>query len=77
MLGPDVKTTHVLPPDGKGVDSCDKLHVPTPWHNCVIDVDGYNHLFLVKASVARLAMESGVVTGRVVDSGNGLYMKMN
>ncbi|KAK2589700.1 hypothetical protein QQS21_012625 [Conoideocrella luteorostrata] len=78
MLGRGVLPTDVLPPNGKDVQSCDKLHVPTPWHNCVVQIEGYSDLYITKSSVAHSALSSDEFTGRVVvtaDQGEYVYLR--
>lgn len=44
----------------------DLLHIPTPWHNCVVKVEynnGIKSLFLVKVEIIENALESGKFTG--------------
>ncbi|KAG5929783.1 hypothetical protein E4U53_002367 [Claviceps sorghi] len=65
MLGRDVVPTDVLPPNGTESNSCDKLHVPTPWHNCIVEIRGDANLYITKASVAHAALSSGKYRGRL------------
>ncbi|GAV49092.1 hypothetical protein ZYGR_0N04970 [Zygosaccharomyces rouxii] len=41
----------------------DLLHIPTPWHNCVVKVCNQNQFFLTKSRVVREALESGKYVG--------------
>ncbi|QLQ78262.1 hypothetical protein HG537_0A05090 [Torulaspora globosa] len=45
----------------------DLLHIPTPWHNCVVKVDD-NHYVLTKASVVKEALENGSYVGEWVET---------
>ncbi|KAG5967808.1 hypothetical protein E4U58_002107 [Claviceps cyperi] len=63
MLGKHVLPTDILPPNGTDGNCCDKLHVPTPWHNCVVEIRGDAHLYITKSSVAHAALSSGEYTG--------------
>ncbi|KAG6004651.1 hypothetical protein E4U21_000875 [Claviceps maximensis] len=65
MLGKGVIPTDVLPPNGTDSNSCDKLHVPTPWHNCMVEIRGHTNLYITKSSVAQSALSSGEYTGRM------------
>jgi len=47
----------------------DLLHVPTPWHNCVVSVAGHAGLVLTKARVVRDALAGGEFRGGWVDGG--------
>ncbi|KAK2048791.1 pyoverdine/dityrosine biosynthesis protein [Colletotrichum somersetense] len=60
-----VRAVEGLSPDGTPMTSRDLLHIPTPWHNCVVEVEGSPHLLVTKASVPREAMSLGGVTGEV------------
>ncbi|KAI5361771.1 putative pyoverdine/dityrosine biosynthesis protein [Septoria linicola] len=48
LMGPEVRATDSLPPNGRKQESCDLLHVPTPWHGCIVEVAGDDHLYLAK-----------------------------
>lgn len=41
----------------------DLLHIPTPWHNCVVKIEGSPIHYVVKSKVAKEAIESGNYTG--------------
>lgn len=47
--------------------TADLLHTPTPWHNCIIEVEGDRTLYLAKSRVAQDALAGdgyeGVWTG--------------
>lgn len=54
----------------------DLLHIPTPWHNCVVKLNNGQY-FLTKSKVVKDAMESGLYEGEWKDtrleSGEGGY----
>ncbi|GAW20483.1 hypothetical protein ANO14919_099890 [Xylariales sp. No.14919] len=45
------------------------FQLPTPWHSCIVKVEGDEIAYLAKASVARQAISSGRYTGGWVDDG--------
>ncbi|PYH83391.1 hypothetical protein BO82DRAFT_373412 [Aspergillus uvarum CBS 121591] len=45
------------------------LHIPTPWHNCVLRIAGHQGFFVAKAKVVRKALASGQVRGHWVPAG--------
>lgn len=45
----------------------DLLHIPTPWHNCVVKVDDERYI-LTKASIVKEALESGSYVGQWVET---------
>jgi len=51
--------------------SPDMLHIPTPWHNCIVQLGGQDVFFLTKAKVVRLALVSGGVIGKLVGMEEG------
>ncbi|KXH38998.1 pyoverdine/dityrosine biosynthesis protein [Colletotrichum salicis] len=60
-----VRAVEGLSPDGTPMTSRDLLHIPTPWHNCVVEVEGSPYLLVTKASVPRQAVSLGAVTGEI------------
>ncbi|KAK1599728.1 pyoverdine/dityrosine biosynthesis protein [Colletotrichum navitas] len=60
-----VRAVEGLSPDGTPMTSRDLLHIPTPWHNCVVEVEGSPYLLVTKASIPREAMSLGAVTSEV------------
>ncbi|KAJ0334626.1 hypothetical protein COL5a_000689 [Colletotrichum fioriniae] len=60
-----VRAVEGLSPDGTPMTSRDLLHIPTPWHNCVVEVEGSPYLLVTKASIPRQAVSLGAVTGEV------------
>lgn len=41
----------------------DFLHIPTPWHNCVVELKDTSRLFLVKSKVIKDAIDAGSYEG--------------
>ncbi|KAG6324995.1 hypothetical protein E4U44_007984 [Claviceps purpurea] len=75
MLGKHILPTDILPPNGTDSNCCDKLHVPTPWHNCIVEIRGDAHLYITKSSVAHAALLSGEYTGGLRENvGLGEYV---
>ncbi|KYK57098.1 Pyoverdine biosynthesis [Drechmeria coniospora] len=64
MLGKGVRAAKELLPDADLALFHDQLHVPTPWHNCIVDIEGHPTLYLTKSSVARAALSTGTFVGR-------------
>ncbi|KAK4096577.1 cytochrome P450 [Parathielavia hyrcaniae] len=62
-----------LSPDGELMTSVDLLHIPTPWHNCVVELAGSSDdvVLVTKAKLARAALSAGSVTGGLVGTGEG------
>lgn len=58
----------------------DLLHIPTPWHNCVVKIDDDRYV-LTKASVVKEALENGSYEGDWVETstelGEGGHYKIN
>lgn len=46
--------------------SRDLLHIPTPWHNCVVSVAGSKVLYVTKAKVVREALAEGSLLGGLI-----------
>ncbi|KAI1082062.1 pyoverdine/dityrosine biosynthesis protein [Whalleya microplaca] len=65
-----VRAVESLAPNGEPMSSRDLLHIPTPWHNCVVEVVGSNVLYVTKAKVARDALAAGGMTGGLVAPGD-------
>ncbi|CAK1362765.1 unnamed protein product [Cercospora beticola] len=61
LMGRQVRATNSLPPDGSRPESCDLLHVPTPWHGCIVEVAGHDHLYLAKAEQVRAAVHDNKI----------------
>jgi uncharacterized membrane protein YedE/YeeE len=58
--------------------SSDLLHIPTPWHNSIVEIDGSDVLFLTKAKMVREAIAKGLMEGGFVGAGEfgGGYFKL-
>ncbi|KAI1859140.1 hypothetical protein JX265_010617 [Neoarthrinium moseri] len=67
MFGTNVRAVEKLAFDGAEMRSVDLLHVPTPWHNCLVEIAGCETLFMVKAKTVRDALSSGKFSGGWVD----------
>lgn len=56
----------------------DLLHTPTPWHNCIVKVEGHQMLYLAKSRVVSDAVDSDAYEARwMVDGGDvasGYYL---
>lgn len=54
----------------------DTLHIPTPWHNCVLRVSGKKGWVVVKAKVIREAVMAGVCSAEYIEGegGSGSYV---
>ncbi|OAQ64347.1 pyoverdine/dityrosine biosynthesis protein [Pochonia chlamydosporia 170] len=76
MLGKGVVPTDVFPPNATTVDFCDQLHVPTPWHNCIVQIEGHSELYITKASAIWPAIRAGdAKLVRDGDAGEYVYFK--
>lgn len=53
-----------------------EYQLPTPWHNCMIKVEGDDFMYLAKAQVARKAMQSSDFEGSWVDGPDGSYFSL-
>ncbi|KAL2169038.1 hypothetical protein VTG60DRAFT_6537 [Thermothelomyces hinnuleus] len=51
--------------------SLDLLHIPTPWHNSVVQLAGSDVILVTKAKLARAALASGSTTGGLVGAEEG------
>jgi hypothetical protein len=58
LLGTGVRTVRSLTSLGEPDTSQDLLHIPTPWHGCVVEVEGHAQLYMTKAHVVKAAIES-------------------
>lgn len=41
----------------------DLLHIPTPWHNCVVQIKDYNCYYVTKSQIISKALEEGEYVG--------------
>jgi hypothetical protein len=53
-----------------------EYQLPTPWHNCMIKVEGDEFMYLAKAQVARKALQSPDFDGSWVDGPDGSYFSL-
>ena len=53
-----------------------EFQLPTPWHNCMVKVEGDEFLYLCRSQVARKAMESPEFNGSWVDGPDGSYFNL-
>lgn len=60
-----------LSPDGELMTSLDLLHIPTPWHNSVVQLDGSDAVLVTKAKLARAALDAGSMGGGLVQTEEG------
>lgn len=66
-MPPQVRATNTLPPEGKDAESCDLLHIPTPWHGCVVEIAGDSHLYLAKVEQVKEAIQEEKVLAAWVE----------
>jgi hypothetical protein len=66
-----VRAVAALSPDGELMASLDLLHIPTPWHNCVVELAGSDVILVTKAKLARAALSAGGMTGGLVHTSGG------
>ncbi|KAF1848412.1 uncharacterized protein K460DRAFT_240249, partial [Cucurbitaria berberidis CBS 394.84] len=59
-----------------GPNSVYEFQLPTPWHNCMIKVEGDEFMYLGRAQIARKALESPEYDGSWVDGPNGSYFSL-
>ncbi|KAI8161913.1 hypothetical protein K4K49_004785 [Colletotrichum sp. SAR 10_70] len=69
-----VRVVEGLSPDGVPMTSRDLLHIPTPWHNCVVEIEGSPYLLVTKASIPKMAMEMGAMTGGISNVGGATFV---
>lgn len=51
--------------------SLDLLHIPTPWHNSVVQLNGSDLTLVTKAKLARAALKAGRMSGGLVEVEKG------
>ncbi|KAK0736368.1 Pyoverdine/dityrosine biosynthesis protein-domain-containing protein [Apiosordaria backusii] len=66
-----VRAVTSLSADGELMTSVDLLHVPTPWHNCVVELQGSEIMLMTKAKLARTALSKGSFTGSLTKTDSG------
>ncbi|KAL0943934.1 pyoverdine dityrosine biosynthesis protein [Colletotrichum truncatum] len=69
-----VRVVEGLSPDGVPMASRDLLHIPTPWHNCVVEIEGSPYLLVTKSNIPQTALETGAMTGGVSNIGGASYV---
>ncbi|KAI1479349.1 Pyoverdine/dityrosine biosynthesis protein-domain-containing protein [Daldinia eschscholtzii] len=60
-----VRAVESLSPHSSSMTSRDLLHIPTPWHNCVVKVAGSEMIYVTKAKIVRDALAAGEMTGKL------------
>lgn len=50
----------------------DLLHIPTPWHNCVVKIENHRTFYVVKSKVAFNAINCGDYQGEWINGGDGI-----
>lgn len=63
LFGPNVRPLETLSFDSAEMRPVDLLHVPTPWHNCLVEVCGHSNLIMTKSHTVRTALSSGQFGG--------------
>lgn len=63
LLGRKVRATRHLSSDSELDTFCDILHVPTPWHGCIVEIQGHSSLYITKAHFVMEALSRGFFTG--------------
>lgn len=53
-----------------------EFQLPTPWHNCMIKVEGDEFMYLARAQIARKALESPDYEGSWVDGPDGSFFSL-
>ena len=66
-----IRVVEALSAAGELTASLDMLHIPTPWHNSVVQLDGSDFILVTKAKLARAALAAGSMTGGLVATGEG------
>ncbi|KAK4177804.1 Pyoverdine/dityrosine biosynthesis protein-domain-containing protein [Triangularia setosa] len=66
-----IRAVTSLSADGELMASMDLLHVPTPWHNCVVELQGSEIMLMTKAKLARTALNKGSFTGSLTKTESG------
>lgn len=66
LIGDHCKVIKNLGSD-EAPDFEDKLHIPTPWHNCIVYIDGHEKFYMTKAGVVYNALSQGHYTGGWVE----------
>ncbi|KAL2260199.1 hypothetical protein VTK26DRAFT_5873 [Humicola hyalothermophila] len=66
-----VRAVRTLSPRGELMASLDLLHIPTPWHNSVVQLADSGVILVTKAKLARAALATGRMTGGLVKTEQG------
>jgi hypothetical protein len=53
-----------------------EFQLPTPWHNCMIKVEGDEFMYLARAQIARKALETPDFSGSWVEGPDGSYFSL-
>lgn len=53
-----------------------EFQIPTPWHNCMIKVEGDDLIYLARSAVAKKALASSEYTGSWVNGPDGSYYSL-
>ncbi|KAK4150285.1 Pyoverdine/dityrosine biosynthesis protein-domain-containing protein [Chaetomidium leptoderma] len=64
-----VRVAASLAPDGAVMTAVDLLHIPTPWHNCVVKLG--DRVIVTKSKTAKNAVASGTLAGGLVQGRPG------
>lgn len=57
------RASSTLAPDDRAKGSQDLLHIPTPWHNCIVEVEGDPVVHVMKSAVAKEALANKEYSG--------------
>lgn len=63
LFGPNVRPLESLSFEAAEMSSVDLLHVPTPWHNCLVEISGHSTLIMTKSNTVKTALSSGKFGG--------------
>lgn len=63
LFGSNVRPLEALSFNAAEMRSTDLLHVPTPWHNCLVELAGHATLIMAKCNVVKAALSSGRFAG--------------
>ncbi|KAH6839634.1 Pyoverdine/dityrosine biosynthesis protein-domain-containing protein [Chaetomium sp. MPI-CAGE-AT-0009] len=66
-----VRAVEALSADGELMTSLDLLHIPTPWHNSVVQLADNEVILVTKSKLARAALATGNMVGGLVEAQNG------
>jgi hypothetical protein len=63
LFGGKVRAVQTLTDFGEVNSVQDLLHIPTPWHGCIVELHGDSQLYMTKAHVVKSAIESRIFEG--------------